>query len=215
MLFFNNNKQDKIFLNYLPKGKIYKQASINGTNFNKLIQWIGASFEWLVDAYNVVFNGLFILRGTYFIKKFKKDYSIPNEIFYQTTDQEHQIDIIVLKYLMKSNRSWNFKAIANAYGICVDVWAGAKYYRPSRLPNSVPHYLMSDFTNINNIIVVKFYFDEYDVLPHNVPHKLGTGIKIAKIKKIYDIIKPAQTKIVYVSGASKDCEKIKIEAGVI
>jgi len=47
-----------------------------------------------------------------------------------------------------------------------------------------------------------------------VPHKLdGAGLKISKIKKIYDIIKPAQIKIKYVGKEQGQCEKITICTG--
>lgn len=212
-MWFINNNQDRILLNNLPKGRVFKQAWIVGTNFNKLIKWLALSFSWLVDEYNKAFKGLFICQSTFYIEQFKNDFLIPNDIFYKATDEEHKADIIVLKYLMKGNTAWNFTAIANAYGICVDVVAGAEFFKESRLPNTIPHKLYPNYNNINNIITVTFYVSASDVLPHSVPHTLGSGLKVEKIKKIYDIIRPAQTKIEYFSKAQADCEKIKICKG--
>lgn len=213
MLFFHRDNQEQIFLNNLPKGRIYKQAKIQGTNFNKFIKWIAKGFEWLVDRYNETFKGLYICKSTFLIEQFKKDYSIPNEIFYQTTDEEHQQDIIVLRHLMRGNTAWNFKAIANTYGICVEVKSGIEFFKQSRLPNKIPHKLYSNFENVNNVMVVSFYADEVDILPHAIPHKLGAGLKIPKMKKLYDIIKPAQTKIIYIGKEQGQCEKINICVG--
>ena len=46
-------------------------------------------------------------------------------------------------------------------------------------------------------MVVNFLATEYDSLPHSIPHKLGSGRKLEKIKKIYQTIKEAQCKILY------------------
>lgn len=200
MLYFNRENQEQIYLNNLPKGRMYKQASVQGTNFNKFVKWIAKGFEWLVDKYNETFKGLFICESKFFIEQFKKDYSIPNEVFYQTTDEEHQIDVKVLKFLMQGNTHFHFKQIAQMYGYCVKVSSGVEYFKNSRIPNTVPHKLYSDFGNVNNILVITFYEQETDLLPHSVPHRLGAGLKIEKIKKIYDIIKPAQVKILYLAG---------------
>lgn len=200
MLFFNRDNQENIYLNYLPKGRILKQARTKGTNFNKLVKWIASGFEWLIDAYNIYFKGLFICESTFFIENFKKDYSVPNEIFYQTTVKEHQADIKVLQYLMRGNTPWHFKQIAQLYGICINVKNGVDYFKNSRIPNKIPHRLYSDFGNTNNIIIITIFQDELDILPHSIPHRIGTGLKVEKIKRIFDTIKPAHTKILYLEG---------------
>ena len=200
MLYFNRENQEQIYLNNLPKGRVFKQASTKGTNFNKFVKWIAKSFEWLVDRYNETFKGLYICESQYFIEQFKKDYSIPNKIFYQTTNDEHTQDIKVLKYLMSGNTAWHFKTIAQMYGYCIKVTSGVEYFEKSRIPNIIPHKLYSGFENVNNILVITFYEQEADILPISVPHKLGAGLKISKLKKIYDIIKPAQVKILYMAG---------------
>lgn len=200
MLIFNRENQEQKFLNYLPKGKVFKQARLQGTNFNKFIKWIAKGFEWLVDRYNLYFRGLFICESIFLIDKFKKDYSIPNKVFYQTTDEEHQVDVKVLRYLMWGNTTWHFKTIAQMYGLCIGVQNGVDYFRKSRIPNQIPHKLYSDFGNTNNIMVVTLYQQDADILPHSIPHKLGAGLKLEKIKNIFDKIKPAHTKILYLQG---------------
>lgn len=212
MLYFNRENQEQIYLNNLPKGRIYKQAKKQDTNFNKFVKWIAKGFEWLVDKYNETFKGLFICESKFFIEQFKKDYNIPNEVFYETTNDEHQQDVKVLKYLMRGNTAWNFKAIASMYGIGVEVYAGEDYYADfdfDILPHSVPHKLYGRFNSLGNIIVIVINTDDTgkDILPHSVPHILGTSLKIRKLKKIYDIIKPTHTRVIYYS---EDIEVQKI-----
>lgn len=212
MLFFNRDNQKNIILNYLPKGRIFKQAFIDGTNFNKVIKWLAKVFEDLVDVYNETFKGLFICESTFFIEQFKKDYSIPNEIFYETTVEEHQADIKVLKYLMSGNQKFHFEAIASQYGVCVVATDGETYLKDTRLPHKIPHKLISGYTNPKNILIIQIFNDTVDILPHKIPHILGSGLKIEKLKKIYAKIKPAQTRILYVYELAEDasCEEIKI-----
>jgi len=212
MLFFNKDNQENTVLNYLPKGRIFKQARIIGSAFNKIIKWKAKFFEDLVETYNETFKGLFICESTFLIEQHKKDYSIPNEIFYQTTVEEHRQDIIVLKYLMSGNQKFHFEAIAKVYGICVVATAGSEYLKNTRLPHKIPHKLISGYINPRNILIIQVFSDSVDVLPHKVPHILGSGLKIEKLKKIYAKIKPAQTKIIYVSELAEDadCKEIKI-----
>lgn len=214
MLFFNRENQDSILLGFMAKGLIFKKAHEDGTEFNKFIKWIASGFEWLIDKYNQVFMGLFICKSDYLIEQFKKDYSIPNEIFYQTTAEEHTQDIKVIKYLMKGNAIWNFQAIASTYGLCVKVQSGKDYYFVSRLPAKIPYKLfdLSGLLNVNNVFVVTIYQDASTALPYKLPVKLGTGLKEKKLKQIYDKIKPAQSSIIYARNTTgaPQCENINI-----
>lgn len=196
-LWFNEDNQEDILIKCMPKGKVYKQLKIKGSNFNKLIKWLSSSFLWLVKMYNKTFKGMYICKSTYLIENFKKDYNIPNEVFYSTDIDEHRRDIFVLKYLMKGNTEWHFRAVANIYGYDVDVISGKEYFRQYRIPNKIPHKLYSGVENINDVLVIIFYNDEKNIMPYKIPHKLGSGSKVAKIKKIFDIMKQSQVKIVY------------------
>ena len=52
-LWFNEDSQEDILIDYMPKGKVYKQLKIKGSNFNKLMIWLSSSFLWLVEMYNI------------------------------------------------------------------------------------------------------------------------------------------------------------------
>ena len=214
MLFFNRDNQKRKYLNNLPLGRVFKQARKDGTDFNNFSNWIGSGFQWLVDRYNETFKGLFVCKSRFLIEEFKKDYSIPNEVFYETTVEEHIADVKVLKYLMKGNMAWHFQAIANAYDLCVEIRTGVEHFSLSQLPAKIPYrlYNIDDVQNINNILVIVFKGQSTTSLPYKLPHKLATSLKTTKLKRIYDKIKPAQTRILYVreSNSESDCEKIDI-----
>ena len=200
-LWFSREKQVEILLKYLPIGRAYKQAFVEGSNFNNLIKWISFSFQALVDKYNRTFKGLYVCESDYLIERWKADYSIPNGFFY-LSEEENKIDIFVLRYLMRGNTKWHFQAIANIYNVDVIITNAKDYFSGSRLPNRIPHRLHSRVENVNNVLIVSFLEVEYDQLPHSIPHKLGSGRKLDKIKKIYQIIKQAQCKILYLPVSS-------------
>lgn len=200
MLFFNRENQYRKLLGYLPKGRIFKQARKKGTNFNNIILWISKSFERLLDKFNIYFKGLYICESKIFIEDFKRDFSIPNEVFYQADNDEHYSDILVLKYLMRGNKKQNFKLIAQLYGYCAVVETGDDFFQKSRLPNRVPHRLNDYFANSNTTLVVILYKKVSEGLPYKIPHRLSADLKVGKIKKIFDLIKPAHIKIIYLEA---------------
>lgn len=200
-LWFSSENQEKILLKYLPSGRAYKQAFVDGSNFNKIIKWISFTFQNLVEKYNKVFKGLYVCESDYLLANWKTDYNIPNSTFY-LSKEENKADIFVLRYLMKGNTKWHFQAIANIYGVDVVITSGADYFRRCRLPNNIPHKLCGNTENVANVLVVNFLDTVYSLLPHAVPHQLGNGRKIGKIKKIYHDIKEAQCKILYLPVSS-------------
>jgi hypothetical protein len=210
-LWFDREYQEQKLLGYMPKGSAYKQSFVKNTNFNNFLIWIATSFRWLVDEYNQTFKGNYICESDYLIDNWKKDYSIPgsNDVFL-VSEEDNRADVFVLKYLMRGNTRWNFQAIANIYGIEVSVENGIDYFIDSRLPHKIPHEIVSFSGEITEVLVITFLGLEFDILPHDVPHILGTGARVEKIKKIYDIIKEAQCKIIYTGHSHKELED-KIE----
>lgn len=198
---FDENYQHEKLSLYLPKGKAYNQEKVENTAFWNIIEWLSLSFKWLVELYNQTFKGLYLCASDYLLDRHMKDYGIPNDVFYRSYE-ENRTDVYVLKYLMKGNTIWNFKAIANIYGIDVIVKSGVDYFDGSRLPNSVPTRLYSNTNYPENILAVSFLNIGKDILPHSVPHKLGDSAVIAKIKKIYDIIRERQCRILYLEPSS-------------
>lgn len=193
-LWFDTENQEQKLLNYMPKGKAYAQSKVKGSNFNNLILWISASFKSLVDKYNQSFKGLYLCVSDYLIENWRLDYSVPNSIFY-FSELENRTDLFVLKYLMRGNTEWNFKAIASAYGIKVLVKNGVEHYEDPLK---------------TNILVITFEGEDADRLPHDVPHFLGSGRQLAKIQKIYETIKEAHCKIIYEYNPIVEFEEIEL-----
>lgn len=197
-LFFETEDQEKKLLGYMPSGKAYSQSKLKGSNFNNFMIWISVSFKNLVDKYNQSFRGLFLCESDYLIEDFRLDYSIPSGVFY-FSESENRTDLFVLKYLMRGNTEWHFKAIASAYGIKVLVENGVDYYQDPLK---------------TNILVIVFETQDIDRLPHDVPHFLGSSKELAKIQKIFEIIKEAHCKIMYEYNPSIVSEEIELCDGI-
>lgn len=197
-LWFDTENQEQKFLNYMPKGKAYTQSKVKGSNFNNFILWISASFKSLVDKYNQSFKGLYLCVSDYLIESWRLDYSIPNSVFY-FSETENRTDVFILKYLMRGNTEWHFKAIATAYGMKVLVENGVDFYQdPAK----------------TNILVITLESQDFDRLPHSVPHVLRSGRELIKIQTIYEIIKEAHCKIIYEYNPNIEGEEIDLCSGI-
>lgn len=197
-LWFDSEKQEQKLLGYFPKGKAYSQSRIKGSNFNNFILWISTNFKTLVDKYNQSFQGIFLCVSGFLVESYRLDYNIPNSLFY-FSELENRTDVFVLQYLMRGNTKWHFQAIASAYGIDVLIKDGVDHYQdPTK----------------TNILVVIFKSQDFDRLPHSVPHILGGGKELNKIQKIYEIIKEAHCKILYEYNPNIISEEIELCNGI-
>lgn len=182
MLWFEVDEQEEIFINYLPKGAAYKQASVQGSNFNNLVKTLAGSFQWLAIRFNSTFRGLFVTESNVLIDHWKKDYNVPNTIF--KTSKTNRIDVFTLKYLMRGNTDWHFRAIANIYLIDVIIEAGSKDHPP-------------EAGKTVDYMTVKYISKDKFNLPYRVPHHLRFDEGLIKLKQIYEIIKPSNIQIIY------------------
>lgn len=191
---FDTDEQKEKLLGYMPKGRAYKQAYKIGKNLSKFMKWASVGFEDLIVEYNRSFMGLFVPESDYLLQKWKDDYSIPNDVFYESPSENWR-DVFVLKYLMRGNKDWNYRAIANIYDIDIVIYRGHEYVQKSRLPNPVPHRIQN-ISNSESVIVISFINVDYDKLGRSKEDEAKRKL-INKIKKIYSTIKEAQLRIVY------------------
>lgn len=191
---FEVDKQKEKLLGYMPKGRAYKQAYKEGKNFSRFMTWVSMGFEYLVYEYNRSFMGLFISESDYLLDRWKSDYGIPNNVFYEHPTENWK-DVFVLKYLMRGNKDWNYRAIANIYDIDIIIYRGHEYVQKSRLPSPVPHRIQN-ISNGESVIVISFINVDYDKFG-NSKEDVAKKRLIEKIKKIYATIKEAQLRIVY------------------
>lgn len=195
-MWFNKDNQLPKLLGYLPLGRAYKQAYIKGSNFNRLMAWVASGFEWLIDKYNANFKGLYINESGLFIDSWRKDYNIPNEIFYYD-EVENRIDAFVIKYLMSGNTAWHYLAIASAYNIAIEFVEADEQFNSDLFPIPLP----TTFNSIDvdaETLVIAIKPTDNNAYPLDMPINFTNDKKLTKLKRIYDIIKPAQLQILYV-----------------
>ena len=208
MLWFRLDKQKEILLDYLPPGKANKQAHNEGSNYSNLLNWMSVMFFDLTKRYIRTFKQMFICTA-YNVKPWKSDYSIPNEVFYVTDDEEHRRDVYVMKYLMKGNTPWHFKAIANIYDIDVEIFAGRDYYKQDGFPYKFPIKFRRRMTE-NNILVIVFKYTPLGGFPYKFPIRFMRNRQLEKLKKIYEIIKSSEVKIIYEQDDTIQYERINL-----
>ncbi len=191
--FFNTKDQHSIMLDYFPTGKAFLKASEEGTNFFNLVKFIAQANTETIEKLNKNFKSNFICLSNDSIKQLKKDYNIPNNVFYLTDDEINRVDVFVLKHLMKGNTEWHYRAIANIYGL--DILLGWEYGdRPTNIPAEDYPY---DGTEKHTLFITFYplpsssFALEFDVV-------FGSTVE-DKIKGIFDIIKPPHIDIVYKS----------------
>lgn len=178
-LWFGVDNQIEILQGYLPVGRIYKKAYSKGSTFYNIIRWQATSFGWLVGRFNTTLKGMYICSDETLLDKWKADYSIPNETFYE--GDENRKDVFALKYLMRGNKEWNFRAVANLYGIEVVIGIG----------------LDENGDDAGNAMTVSMLGLDTGRIPHELPHILGNGLAPTKVMKMYAMMKQAQCRIIY------------------
>jgi len=179
-LWFDSNDQIRILQSYLPVGRVYKKAYSVGSTFYNIIRWQAASFQRLIDEFNLTFKGMFLCSDKTSIDKWKADYNIPNDVFYESAE-DNKKDVFALKYLMRGNKEWNYRAVANLYGVKVVIGIG----------------LDENGNDAGNALTVSMVGLKTERIPHELPHILGNGFAPNKIMKMYAMMKPANCRIIY------------------
>ncbi len=185
---FNRENQLEILLKYLPTGKAYTQAYAEGSNFNKLMEWLASFFDNFIIYINKLLTARFLCLSNFFVKESMADHLLPNDIFYLSDPQHNNIDLFVMQYLMKGNTEWHFQAIANIYDF--DVLFGREHGEYD--PDYNPPVDRKDY----NVLYVTFYPPAQAGFEYDFDFPFGDAIG-TKIKQIYEIIKEAQVKIIY------------------
>ena len=213
---FNCNKQTHKYLSCLPSGKVYAKAYEDGSNFNKIIKWLANSFLMLCMLFKNTLQSFFVCEKNSDIRSYMLDYNMPNAIFYDSDDDENRRDLYVQKYLMRGNTAWHFYAIASIYNITIRITPlglvsdgifalqfpftfGGDREIADPYPIEFP-FVFGDKTVDNPLgttLVIEILKPDNTDFAYDYPIKYGDEKRINKIKTIYDIIKEAQTRIIY------------------
>lgn len=198
MSLFNNyseEEQARITTEYAPNGKLLKQK--RNTTSGLFKYFLGTSNEQrkLIDTLNSMFDGLFPKQNTSLLEYHEKDLGIPDNIFSGIgTIEERQIDVIVKKYMMRGNRLQDFLDIADIYGISVTITTGLQ---TAIFPLNFPLNFASSAVEQRNTLYISITEDSDFIFPLPFPIGFSATSNVAKIKKIFNHIKPATTQIIY------------------
>ena len=192
---YSTEEQARITTEYVPSGKLFKQKRNLLSGLFKY--FLGTSNEQrkLIDIINSIFDGLFPKTSTVLLEYHEKDLGIPDNIFSGIgTTEERQIDVIVKKYMMRGNRAQDFLDIANVYGITVVLTTGIQ---TALFPLLFPVNFSASPEESRNTLYIKITIDGDLTFPLPFPVGFSAVSNVDKIKKIFNHINPATTKIIY------------------
>lgn len=210
-LFFYILDYYKVFCNHMPPGRIYKKC-----NDNIFFSMLSKIFEKLKDNYNLRFKGIYPKLSNYYLKEYKKQFSLPSLIFENDEGDflDNIRDVFVLKYLARNNTALGLQKIANAYGVRARFVMKRDYLKEKK-SDEAP---VDNTYNIilDNTIIVKFYSQIGDRYYKTVndqgikyPFVYGKNLRYQKLRLLYDKIKPMHLKFEYVIAGSDEIVKYK------
>jgi len=142
-----------------------------------------------------LFDGLFPKTSTDLLEYHELDLGIPDDIFSgQGSIEDRQRDVIVKKYMMRGNRLQDFYDIANIYGVTVTIKTGLQV---AVFPLLFPIVFSADADAERNTLYITISTDADFIFPLPFPIQFASESNVDKVKKIYNHIKPATTRIVY------------------
>ena len=178
-------KNKDIFYQYLPSGKTFSLYNNKTSNFNKVYNWISNILDTQESFIKNIKKDLFITsesKKNQYIKQWKKDYNIPNEIFYDSSDEENLKDIYCIKFLMKDNSKQGLINIAKLYDETIEI-------KETKTDSTV---------EINFITVRptrKMFNYKFNL------KFLNTFSRMKKLRKIFYLIKPVHIEIVELNNS--------------
>lgn len=192
---YSEQEQARITTEYAPNGRLFNQKR----NFlsGLFSYFLGTSAEQvrLINTINTMFDGLFPRENTSLLEYHERDLAIPDNIFSGAgTIEERQIDVIVKKYMMRGNRTQDYIDIANIYGISITIATGLQ---TAVFPLAFPINFSSSADDERNTLYISITSDSSLVFPLPFPIGFSAGSNVDKIKKIFNHIKPATTRIIY------------------
>ena len=190
-----NGELARITTEYSPSGKIFAKRRDTSSNLYKFFDGVSKEQGRIIDTLNGLFDGLFPKTSTDLLEYHELDLGIPDDIFSgQGSIEDRQRDVIVKKYMMRGNRLQDFYDIANIYGVTVTIKTGLQV---AVFPLLFPIVFSADADAERNTLYITISTDADFIFPLPFPIQFASESNVDKVKKIYNHIKPATTRIVY------------------
>jgi hypothetical protein len=185
-----------ITLNYTPGGRLLNNKYDKSTNVYKFFKSFSTEqYRVLTELFDIN-DGLFVKDSTKLIDEWERELGIPDTIFSGVGSlEERQNDVIVKRLLMNGNREVDYKAVADIYGMTIEIRTGAaNAFFPLPFP-----LIFAIADEARNTMYIKFISTEpLALFPLPFPLEFSSGgDTIVKLKKVFDKMKPATTKIIY------------------
>ncbi|MCW8932175.1 MAG: hypothetical protein OQL19_18320 [Gammaproteobacteria bacterium] len=192
---YSDTEIARITTEYAPAGKIFNKKRDENSNLFKYFKGVSKEQIKVIDTLNTIFDGLFPKNDTSLLDYHEADLGIPDNIFSgQGSTADRQRDVVVKKYMMRGNRIQDFIDIANIYGVSVTIQTGLQV---AIFPLVFPIVFSSDAAAERHTLYITLSTDSNFIFPLPFPLQFAAESNVSKVKKIYNHIKPATTRIIY------------------
>lgn len=192
---YSNGDLTRVNTEYTPTGKVFQKKREASSGLFQYFEGITKEQGRLIDGFNSFFDGLFPKISTELLEYHEFDLGIPDNTFSgQGSLEDRQRDVVVKKYMMRGNRLQDFYDIATIYGVAVRIRTGLQ---ATVFPLSLPLLFASTVDAERHTLYIELIESGSLIFPLPFPVQFAAESNVDKIKKIYNHIKPATTRIIY------------------
>ena len=191
----NYKIQAQLLANYLPNGKFWESKNIDESDLRKLLNAFGKEYVNIDDTLKWLKRETNILTTFDLIEFWEDAYGIPDEKGTFTIEnkkiEERRFNLYIKELMDGADRVEDWEEIAKKLGFNCKVYPASK---TAKFPYTFP---IRFYSRPRYYIVVDLYgVDTPSVFPLQFPFSFGEN-KVVLLQKIFDIIKPADTIVVY------------------
>jgi len=166
---------------YLPGGRLFEAAHIDGTNLRSLIEGFSMELFRVNGLIKEYCEEILPDETVKFISEWESAVGIPDDCFLGTgTIDERRTDVIVKLASAGIQTNQDFIDLAATFGVTVIVQNGTEH---GVLPLTLPFILFSDRKEVRNTIFVTF--------------TAGTPEQIAILECLFNKLKPATAIVIF------------------
>lgn len=184
----NYKEQAQLLANYLPSGKFWESKNIEESDLRKLLNAFGKEFVNIDDTLKWLKRETNILTTFDLIEFWEDAYGIPDEegvfITINKSIQERRFNLYLKELMNGADRIKDWEYIAEQFGFNVKVRPCTK----TTIQAEKPRYaIVVEFLDFRPSQEFMMYFPIY-----------FSNVDISLLKKIFNIIKPANCDIIYI-----------------
>jgi uncharacterized protein YmfQ (DUF2313 family) len=179
---------------FMPGGRVFAAKNRDGSTLRNFLVGLSIELQRIEELMGLMYDNYDIRFTEEFITEWESSVNIPDDIFDGTGSLEDRRTAVLAKFAkMNVTTEQDFIDLAALFGVSIEITQGGdEYVFPLTFPISlIPTSKQARFT-----MIVRFP-GESEVFPLAFPIPFGFP-KINIIKGLFDKVKPANVKIIYI-----------------